>query len=1037
MKTRGFCLEAFCKVVVALCSAVGIFAQDERPVITGVRTDPTGVAVSALIPFGNHHALLEGKTEGAADWRAFVSGPVSGQQAVVTFHLPFSNGPTVLRVRAGQDQTIPAAMFSGADFFSADYSAESEVANLTSAQKIGHVLNRVGYGPSPASLAAAEAAGVMAYLAQQLHPENMSDNAVLAAKESALFMNYQPVQENVLIPVGSTWRYFKGQIEPPTDWKQSAFDDASWLQGPTGIGYGDGDDKTVLRDMQQVQATATSPGQPGYLTVYLRKKFFVRDPQQVDRLIFRVDYDDGFVAYLNGVEVARKNVTGTPPRFNQAASADHEAGNPEDIDVTARKSLLVAGDNVFAIQVHNASLTSSDLSMIPELLTRTPLPLPTVKRIKTITDLQQLVHVRGVYSDKQLQGVLGEFWQNHFTTDYDKDEKYLDDLENSDALDAMPPAQAALEAAQNSYSEYQFFYENALGNFGDLLLYSATSPSMLVYLDSVLNVKGTANENYAREIFELFAFGVDNRYTQKDIEQLAKCFTGWGLRKVWPNEKLPFPASARTPPTEPSVQFADTVLLNDGPGWKYFKGTAEPSPDANKAATTHWADLDFNDAAWLAGATSIGYGDNDDATVLTDMQGKYVSVYLRRPFTIQNPDQLDNLLLSVAYDDGFVAYVNGVEVARSKSMANTGTPPRYNTTATADHEVTLPTDFFSLREFTGLLRPAPEANILAIEVHNVTLNSSDLSIHPKLIVRQQLPGSLENGDPNGVWTFRFNPDEHDATAKVLFEGTPYELKIPAGRTGVDGVKDGIDVIDAIVRHPSASEFICLKLINKFVSDEITMESYRDGSAPAGLRKLMDDAIAAWRSTNPQGNIRAVLEAILDPQNQANFFWSARAYRAKIKTPVEFINSSGRALEADLAGNGLPAFNSKLGMDLFTRDDPDGWSELGKDWMDTSTLLQRIKFGQTLAGNVGTVIRWKPADFLKAHQLDSADSIVNFFNRMLYDGRLTDGQKKLLAQFAGTDEAGRPKPLDPKAADYISRVQDLVGLILSLPEWQYQ
>jgi hypothetical protein len=80
----------------------------------------------------------------------------------------------------------------------------------------------------------------------------------------------------------------------------------------------------------------------------------------------------------------------------------------------------------------------------------------------------------------------------------------------------------------------------------------------------------------------------------------------------------------------------------------------------------------------LVGATGIGYGDNDDATVLSDMVNKYVSVYLRRKFAIANPEQLQNLILSVDYDDGFIAYLNGTEVARSKSMQNTGTPPAYN-----------------------------------------------------------------------------------------------------------------------------------------------------------------------------------------------------------------------------------------------------------------------------------------------------------------------------------------------------------------------
>jgi hypothetical protein len=62
------------------------------------------------------------------------------------------------------------------------------------------------------------------------------------------------------IVAGDDWRYFKGNTEPGAGWKNSGFDDSSWLKGPSGFGYGDGDDNTTLSDMQN-----------GYLSVYARK----------------------------------------------------------------------------------------------------------------------------------------------------------------------------------------------------------------------------------------------------------------------------------------------------------------------------------------------------------------------------------------------------------------------------------------------------------------------------------------------------------------------------------------------------------------------------------------------------------------------------------------------------------------------------------------------------------------------------------------------------------------------------------------------
>ncbi|MHC4726512.1 MAG: DUF1800 family protein, partial [Planctomycetota bacterium] len=744
----------------------------------------------------------------------------------------------------------------------------------------------------------------------------------------------------------------------------------------------------------------------------------------------------GFKAYINGTEVARANLPAGIVAYDQTATRSHEAGTPEDFDISTYKSLLHVGENVLAIQVHNRSLRNGDLSMIPELLSREILPEPARRVIRGIDELQQLIHIRGIYSQRQLQSILAEFWENHFTTDYDKLVEYLDGLQNSDATDALSEAQAQAEAAEVEYNEYQFFYENALGNFGDLLLHSATSPSMLVYLDNVLNIKGAANENYAREILELFAFGVDNRYNQEDIEQLAKCFTGWSICKVPAKQVQDFPTSALQPPTECEVQFEDTILIDLGVGWKYFKGTKEPTPAPIGAPTKIWTAIEFDDSKWLRGTTGIGYGDGDDTTILSDMRGNYLSIYLRRRFTLADPSQFENLVLEIAYDDGFVAYLNGDEIARTANMEGRGAPPAYDVDTNGNHEVTASPAFISLKPFRSILKPGE--NVLAIQVHNGTLNSSDLSILPRLIDRRILPGNIENGDQNGVWVFRFNPDQHETSRKVLFEGGRYAIVIPAGRAGLMGLQDALNVVRSMTSHPSTAEFICIKLIQKFVSDEITLASYKNRTAPVELQELLNDTFEAWYSTNPPGNIATVMRTILDPVNQSNIFWSQIAYRSKVKTPIEYINSSLRALEADVSGEQLPQINAKMGMHLFTRDDPDGYSELGFDWIDTASMLERIDFVRELAENRNNKYTWDPFLAIGERDLETADQIINFFNEVLYQNTLTIANKFLLLNYLTTDENGNPISLDGmNTQDLQQQIQEIVGLILSLPQWHFQ
>jgi len=921
--------------------------------------------------------------------------------------------------------------------------ARSDDLSQVDIEQAGHLLNRIGYGPSPADLAYIREIGLQAYIEEQLDPARIdeSDNVRLVEKEEALFTDEIPVSEKILIMAGEFWRYRKGDGEPYPSWKEVAFDDTDWSWGATGIGMGDGDDRTILTDMRRINDNPDTPedeSQPGYLSAYLRYEFALDSESlaAIDDLILRVDYDDGFKAYLNGTAVAIVNLPAGRVPHDQRATAGHEAGTPEDFDISDCKRFLQVGENVLAIQVHNWSLTNGDLSMIPELLSRQILPVPVRRVIRGIDELQQLVHIRGVYSQRQLQAVLAEFWENHFTTDYDKLAEYFDGLQNSDATDAMSEAQARAEAAQLEYEEYQFFYENALGNFGDLLLYSATSPSMLVYLDNVLNVKGAANENYAREILELFAFGVDNGYTQEDIEQLAKCFTGWGICRVPPAHVKSFPASALEPPVDRRVKFEDTVFLDLGSGWRYFKGTTEPSPGAEGEPTTAWATIGFDDAGWRRGVTGIGYGDGDDAIVLDDMRGNYLSIYLRRRFIMEDPAQLEKLILEIAYDDGYVAYLNGEEIARSANMVNRGNPPAHNRNANGNHEVTEGPEYIGLKRARNIMKPGE--NVLAIQAHNGSLGSSDLSVLPRLIQRDVLPGSMENGDRNGVWTFHFDPERHDTSGKTLFGGGRQGANILAGRSGPEGLLDALEVIQCMARHPSTAEFICIKLIQKFVSDEITLATFKDGSAPAELVEMLTDAVAAWNSTLPAGNIATVMHTILDPANQSNLFWSPSAYRTKVKTPMEYINSSLRALDADVSGPGLPQLNGGMGMHLFTRDDPDGYSELGSHWIDTASMLKRIDFARELAQNRDARYLWDPAGFFDEWNLETGEQIVGFFDELLYQNTLSEANKNLLVVYLITNLDGMPEPLDrARPEDFQERIQGFVGLLLGMPQWHFQ
>jgi hypothetical protein len=300
----------------------------------------------------------------------------------------------------------------------------------------------------------------------------------------------------------------------PAAWKDPGFNDGTWLQGPSGFGYGDDDDATELTDMRPRRQFARLPHRLRAPT------FTVTSPTDFDshhserRLRRRVRGLPQRHRSRPGQRRRRPRPPSTPPATRRPGSRHARGIRPL---LPANALLLRPATTLLAIQVHNVGLTSSDASAHPELAhgPQNPAASHPRKRIRDIEALQHLIHVRGALARRQLQAVLGEFWETISPPTSTRSRNTSATCGTPTPADGDVGGSGCLaEAAQVEYLEYQFFHDNALGNFGDLLLFSATSPSQLIYLDNVLNVKGAANENYAREILELFGFGVDNRYTQ-------------------------------------------------------------------------------------------------------------------------------------------------------------------------------------------------------------------------------------------------------------------------------------------------------------------------------------------------------------------------------------------------------------------------------------------------------------------------------------------------------------------------------------------
>jgi len=152
-----------------------------------------------------------------------------------------------------------------------------------------------------------------------------------------------------LIPQGAQWKYKDDGIFPGASWNALSYDDSSWLAGNAELGFGDGDETTVLRS--------------GHITYYFRHTFFVTDPNEQNNLLLRLLRDDGAVVYINGTEVVRSNMPeGT---ITSSTLASHTvSGTEEEIfhEFIISASYLSAGNNVIAVEVHQRSIESSDIS---------------------------------------------------------------------------------------------------------------------------------------------------------------------------------------------------------------------------------------------------------------------------------------------------------------------------------------------------------------------------------------------------------------------------------------------------------------------------------------------------------------------------------------------------------------------------------------------------------------------------------------------------------------------------------------------------
>ena len=202
--------------------------------------------------------------------------------------------------------------------------------------------------------------------------------AVYLARLVAFFALLLVVQEiamgapgtSLIFPSDTTWRFRRGTSEaslPVTAWRGTNFNDSAWEQGPAPFLYTTGLTEPPFWNGGPFAGTSVNDMLNAYTTIYLRKSFVVSNAVHALSLTLTAASDDGFIAWVNGVEIARRNVTTPSPAFNGTAASQVTEPQPIVDYVTNAVGLLHEGTNVLAVHALNALIGSSDFAFMTSL----------------------------------------------------------------------------------------------------------------------------------------------------------------------------------------------------------------------------------------------------------------------------------------------------------------------------------------------------------------------------------------------------------------------------------------------------------------------------------------------------------------------------------------------------------------------------------------------------------------------------------------------------------------------------------------------
>jgi uncharacterized protein (DUF1800 family) len=252
--------------------------------------------------------------------------------------------------------------------------------------------------------------------------------------------------------------------------------------------------------------------------------------------------------------------------------------------------------------------------------------------------------------------------------------------------------------------------------------------------------------------------------------------------------------------------------------------------------------------------------------------------------------------------------------------------------------------------------------------------------------------------------FKFNERAHEPGPKYVL----------GRKIGEHGEKEGEEMLDVLAHHPSTAKFISRKLAMRFVSDN-PPQSLVDRMADTFLKK--------------DGDIREVLRTMFHSPE----FWAANAYRAKMKTPFEFVASAARASGADIQ-NALPLVGTlnRMGMPLYAMQPPTGYSMKAEAWVNSSALLNRMNFALQLASGKLPGTSLDPQALIPGPAPADSQAALAALEQSILAGDVSSQTHAVMQKQLGDPQISQRRLDD---ADKKPNYGAIAGLIMGSPEFQ--